>query len=136
VDEISDAYSTDDGDLHIYVGTSGCDVMVKDICPSPTNEPIVCCRLSTGPQAVADKLEEIIQPMLGYSPFLKDPIQKLDGNLPKYPFFSGVDDPIVRTLFSMIVRCTACPGGLEGEGPKKVSPFLRKHEGMPGTFFP
>jgi hypothetical protein len=66
--------------------------------------------------AVAEKLQEILQPKLGRSPF-ENVAQKHKGCVPKFPIYSGVVDPMVRMLLALYVGCDACPGGVEGMSP-------------------
>lgn len=56
------------------------------------NPAISTCRLCTGQENIAELLNEILQPRLGYSPFDNDKANKHgDWNVPKYPIFSGVN---------------------------------------------
>jgi hypothetical protein len=124
-----------DSDFAMYVGLSGpfymSDIMIKDLKLTITKDPIKSFKIYTGQAAVADKLEEILQPKLGQSPF--ENITKNDkGRVPKYPIYSGVADPMVRMLLALIVGCDACPGGVEGMGPKVAYETLQRFSAHSG----
>jgi hypothetical protein len=91
------------------------------------NELIRSCKVYTGQKAVANLIETILQPKLGRSPF-----EANGGRIPEHPVFSGVNDPMVRTLTAMVLGCDACLGGVIGSGPKTVSVLLKKHSDLSG----
>ena len=69
-----------------------------------------------------------MQPELGYSPFDSDEADKhRDTNVPKYPIFSGVNDPMVQALAGLFVSCDPCPKGVIGSGAKVTYELLQKY---------
>ena len=134
VDENADAIISDDSDFAMYIGANGVDIMIKEVRIKQNGDPITSCRLCTGQESIANLIEAYLNPKLGHSPFAKSKDDKrIDGNIPKYPVFSGVKDPMVRALVGMIVGCDACPGGVEGSGPAVASELLQKHAGKTGA---
>ena len=135
VDEKADAIISDDSDFSMYVGTYGIDLMVKYISIKMTGDPISSCRLCTGQESVATMIEAFLNPKLGYSPFTKTTSKTdgMDGNVPTYPIFSGLEDPMTRALLGMIAGCDVCPKGVEKSGPAAASRLLREHVDESGT---
>jgi len=132
VDGDADFIISGDSDFAVYVGPNGpngmADVMLKDVKLTMRKEPIQSCKIYTGQKAVADRIETILRPKLGYLPFEKEN----GGRTPDYPIFSGVNDPMVRALMAVLVGCDACPGGVVGAGPKVASSLLEKHSKLSG----
>ena len=116
-----DFFISGDSDFAVYVGPNGCnglaDIMLKDLKLTTNKEPIRSCKIYTGQKAVADRIEAILRPKLGRSPF----DQTKGGRIPERPIFSGVHDPMTRALMAMVVGCDACPGGVAGSGPKAAT---------------
>ena len=117
VDGDADAFVSNDGDFHMYIGTSGRDLMLKELKLTAKANKVSTLRFQTSQKVMADQLETLLQPRLGHSPFSSD--EKKDGTVPLYPVFNGVKDPIVRALIAMMLGCDACPGGIPGIGPKR-----------------
>ena len=130
VDGEIDAIISGDSDFAVYVGPGGCngmaDIMLKDVKLSMIKEPVQSCKLYTGQKAVADQIEAILQPKIDRSPFD-------NGRVPQYPLFSGQKDPMVRALIALLVGCDACPGGVDGMGPKVAHELLTKNSSLSGT---
>ena len=104
------------------------DIMIKEITIQMRGEPIKACRLCTGQENTAKLIEEILQPELKHSPFEKVKNSKThDGNVPKYPIFSGVEDPMVQALVGIVTGCNPCPKGVIGSGPKVAYELLQKY---------
>ena len=127
-----DAIISGDSDFCVYVGPNGqggfADIMLKDLTLTIRNEPIKGCKVCTGQKAVADRIESILCPKLGHSPFEK----RFNGRVPQYPVFSGIVDPMIRALLAMLVGCDACPGGVNNKGPKAALELLKKHDALSG----
>jgi hypothetical protein len=140
VDGVADAVISDDSDFPMYIGPSGMDIMMKDVMISSKGDPITSVRLCTGQARVANLIEAMLAPKLSFSPFEKDDKNapkrangKRDGNIPSYPIFSGVEDPMVRALSAVVVGCDACPGGVSNQGAAATDRLLKKHDDKSGT---
>lgn len=76
------------------------DIMIKEIHIKQSGDPITSCRLSTGQESIANLIEGYLSSKLEHSPFEKSKAKskdskRIDGNIPKYHVFSGIDDPVV-----------------------------------------
>ena len=113
IDSAVDAVISGDSDFSMYVGPSGIDgfgdLMVKDLKLSSRKGIAEAGKIVTGQKAVANRIDEILGPHLN----LDSVFVGGAANVPKYPMFDGVADP-------MAVGCDACPGGVDGIGPKKA----------------
>jgi len=73
VDGEVDFIVSGDSDFAVYVGPNGqnglADVILKDVKLTMTKAPIRGCKVYTGQKGVADLIESILTPKLGYSPF-------------------------------------------------------------------
>ena len=125
VDGAADALVSNDGDFHMYIGTSGRDLMLKDLKISIKGEKVSTLRLQTSQKVVADQIETLLSKNLSHSPFSSH--GKNDGTVPTYPIFNGVNDPIARALIAMMLGCDACPGGIKGFGPRAAFDMLVAH---------
>jgi len=134
VDQNADAIISDDSDFAMYVGPNGVDLLIKEVHIKTNDDPITSCRLCTGQESIANMIEALLNPKLGYSLFAKSNDNKsIDGKVPKYPIFSGIKDPMVRALAGMIVGCDACPKGVKGSGAAAAYNLLLKHSDKNGT---
>jgi hypothetical protein len=59
------------------------------------------CRVYIGQKDVPNQIDVILKIKIGHSPFDND--KNVDGRIPAYPIFSGVEDPMVRALTAMLV---------------------------------
>ena len=64
----------------MYIGTSGIDLMIKDVSVTKSKNPITSCRLATGQKAIAERIESLLSPKLGHSPYLSRKNAKDDGS--------------------------------------------------------
>jgi hypothetical protein len=55
-----------------------------------------------------------------------------DGIVPRYPVFSGIQDPMVRALVGLLVGCDPCPKGVVNSGPKAAFELLQRHSDKSG----
>jgi 5'-3' exonuclease len=121
IDSAVDAIISGDSDFPMYVGTSGIDrfgdSMIKDLKLSSRKGIAEAGKIVTGQKAVAKRVDDILGPHLN----LESVFVGGAANVPrKYPMFDGVADPKAIALLAMAVGCDACPGGVDGIGPKKA----------------
>jgi hypothetical protein len=135
VDGKANAIISNDSDFSLYIGANGINLMIKDICIKMNGDPISSCRLCTGQESVANMIEGFLNPKLGHSPFVRmnSKADSLDGNIPKYPIFSGIKDPMVQALAGMVVSCDACPKEVENSRPVAVNMLLKKYADKSGA---
>ena len=61
MDGNADTLISDDGDFHMYIGTSGRDLMMKGLTLSAREDKVSTVMLQTSQKVVADQLEKFLE---------------------------------------------------------------------------